>query len=75
MKKILTAAALILAGMSAANAQTPQPADWTTITLTANLNRGADAALDLHPLWIARRTASIGTIATRRICYKSIKDV
>ena len=25
-------------------AQTPQPANWTTLTLTADLNKGADAA-------------------------------
>jgi len=42
MKKILIAAALLAA--SPASAQTPQPADWTTITLTASLNKGADAA-------------------------------
>ena len=41
MKKILIA---LLALMTPALAQTPQPADWTTITLTANLNKGADAA-------------------------------
>ena len=44
MKKILIAAALMAA--TPALAQTPQPADWTTITLTANLNKGADAAWD-----------------------------
>jgi hypothetical protein len=45
MKTLLIATAL--AGLvTAAQAQTPQPADWTTLTLTANLNRGADAAWD-----------------------------
>src|SRR4051812_12213931 len=42
MTTILIAAALLAA--SPVLAQTPQPADWTTITLTANLNRNADAA-------------------------------
>src|SRR4051812_31265966 len=42
MKKVLIVAALLAA--SPVLAQTPQPADWTTITLTANLNTGADAA-------------------------------
>jgi hypothetical protein len=42
MKKVLIVAALLAA--SPVLAQTPQPADWTTITLTANLNRNADAA-------------------------------
>ena len=42
MKKLLIAAALLAA--TPALAQTPQPADWTTITLTANLNKGADTA-------------------------------
>jgi hypothetical protein len=42
MKKILIAVALLAA--TPALAQTPQPADWTTITLTANLNKGADTA-------------------------------
>ncbi|MBA2586992.1 MAG: SRPBCC family protein [Alphaproteobacteria bacterium] len=44
MRAFLIAAALLAA--SPALAQTPQPADWTTITLTANLNRNADAAWD-----------------------------
>lgn len=46
MKKILTAAALLLA--TAAQAQptgpTAQPADWTTLTMTADLNKPADIA-------------------------------
>ena len=41
MKKILITLFMLTAP---ALAQTPQPADWTTITLTANLNKGADAA-------------------------------
>ena len=42
MKKLLIATALLVA--TPALAQTPQPADWTTITLSANLNKGADTA-------------------------------
>ena len=43
MKTILIAA--VLMGLaSAAQAQTPQPADWTTLTLTADLNTNADTA-------------------------------
>ena len=41
MKKFLIALALTV---TPALAQTPQPADWTTLTFTANLNKGADAA-------------------------------
>lgn len=41
MKKILIA---LLALTTPALAQTPQPADWTTLTFTANLNKGADVA-------------------------------
>jgi hypothetical protein len=42
MKTLLIAAALLAA--SPVLAQTPQPADWTTITLTASLNKSADTA-------------------------------
>jgi hypothetical protein len=42
MKKILFAAAVLFA--TAASAQTPQPADWTTLTMTANLNKSQDVA-------------------------------
>jgi Polyketide cyclase / dehydrase and lipid transport len=44
MKTILTTVALLTLGSLAASAQTPQPADWTTLTLTADLNRSADVA-------------------------------
>jgi len=43
MKTILTTTALLLAS-TAAQAQTPQPADWTTLNFTADLNTSADAA-------------------------------
>ena len=44
MKTILIMVALLSFGMAAAQAQTPQPADWTTLTFTANLNKPADVA-------------------------------
>jgi hypothetical protein len=43
MKRIFVAALLAL-GTTAAQAQTAQPADWTTLTFSANLNKGADVA-------------------------------
>jgi len=44
MKKIFVAAALSALGLTAAQAQTAQPADWTTLTFSANLNKSADIA-------------------------------
>jgi hypothetical protein len=44
MKKILMTAALVALGATAAQAQTPQPADWTTLTMTADIAKPADAA-------------------------------
>ena len=50
MKNILTAAALLALGTAAAMAQatpgTPQPADWTTMTLTAKVDKPAYIAWD-----------------------------
>jgi hypothetical protein len=43
MKKILSLA-LLVAGATVANAQTPQPAAWTTLTFSAPLNKPADVA-------------------------------
>src|SRR6202000_1044408 len=43
MKKIL-AIALMLAGVTAAKAQTPQPAAWTTLSFSAAINKPADVA-------------------------------
>jgi hypothetical protein len=44
MKKIFVTAAILGLGLGSAGAQTPQPADWTTLTMTANLNKPADVA-------------------------------
>ena len=44
MKKIFLTAAILALGLASAAAQTPQPADWITLTFTANLNKPADAA-------------------------------
>jgi hypothetical protein len=43
MKSMLIAVTL-LGFAAAAQAQTPQPADWTTLTMTADLNKPADVA-------------------------------
>ena len=42
MKNILATAAIVALGITAAQAQTPQPADWTILTFTADLNKPAD---------------------------------
>jgi len=44
MKKIFTAVALLALGTGNVSAQTAQPADWTTLTFSANLNKPADIA-------------------------------
>jgi hypothetical protein len=44
MKKIFATAALAALGVTAAQAQTPQPADWTTLTMTADIAKPADVA-------------------------------
>lgn len=47
MKKILAiTAALVAPGVISAQAQTPQPADWVILTLTANVNKPADLTWD-----------------------------
>ena len=46
MKKIAMTAALLALGAGAAQAQTPQPADWTTLTFTADSNKPADVTWD-----------------------------
>src|SRR3982751_2651508 len=46
MKNILATAAFMTFGMTMAQAQTPQPADWTILTLTANANKPAAVAWD-----------------------------
>lgn len=44
MKKIFIAAAMLGMSFGAAQAQTPQPADWVTLNFTANINKPADIA-------------------------------
>jgi hypothetical protein len=44
MKRIALAATLLALGLGSAGAQTPQPADWTTLTFSADLNKPADVA-------------------------------
>ena len=44
MNRIFLMAALLTFGMTGAQAQTPQPADWITLTFSANLNKPADVA-------------------------------
>jgi len=46
MKGILITAALLAVGVGAARAQTPQPADWTVLTMTANTNKPAAVTWD-----------------------------
>jgi hypothetical protein len=47
MKTTMMAAAMLMAGMGGAIAQTPAPADWTTMTLTADIAKPAAAAWKL----------------------------
>ena len=78
MKKILSAV-LLLTGVTAANAQTPQPAAWTTLTFSAPLNKPADIAwqrvggtdwcgiakyLDVKSCKIDSGTGELGSIRT-----------
>ena len=44
MKKIFLAAAIFGLGLGTAQAQTPQPADWVTLSFSANINKPADVA-------------------------------
>ena len=44
MKAIILASALMALSVVSVGAQTPQPADWTTLTFTANLSKPADVA-------------------------------
>ena len=46
MKKILATAAFVALGAISAQGQTPQPADWVILTLTANANKPADVTWD-----------------------------
>jgi hypothetical protein len=47
MKTAMIAAAFLAAGTAGAMAQTPQPANWTTLKLTANIAKPAAAAWKL----------------------------
>lgn len=44
MKKILATAAFLMLGMTAADAQTAQPAKWATLTMTADISKPAGTA-------------------------------
>lgn len=44
MKKITIAVALLMGLATTAQAQTPQPADWVTLTFTADIAKPADVA-------------------------------
>jgi hypothetical protein len=46
MKAILMAASLMALGTTVTQAQTAQPADWTTLTMTADIAKPADVAWD-----------------------------
>src|SRR5215469_7532849 len=46
MKKTAMAAALLALGSISAQAQTPQPADWTVLTFTADTNKPAAVTWD-----------------------------
>ena len=44
MKNILIASAMLAVGSIAAQAQTPQPADWVTLNFSIDIARPADVA-------------------------------
>ena len=46
MKKIVMAAALLALGSVSAQAQTPQPADWTVLHFSADSNKSAEVTWD-----------------------------
>ena len=46
MKRIVVAAALVALGFTGAQAQTPQPADWTILHFSADSNKPADVTWD-----------------------------
>jgi hypothetical protein len=46
MRKIILASALTVLGLGSAGAQTPQPADWTVLTFTADTNKAANVTWD-----------------------------
>jgi len=46
MKRIVVAVALVALGFTGAQAQTPQPADWTILHFSADSNKPADVTWD-----------------------------
>src|SRR5215469_2452257 len=46
MKRIVVAAALVALGFTGAQAQTPQPADWTVLHFSADSNKSAEVTWD-----------------------------
>lgn len=79
MKKILITAGVVALGVTAAQAQTPQPANWTILTFKADLNKPADIAwervggndwcgiarfLDLKGCTINAGTGEVGSVRT-----------
>jgi hypothetical protein len=90
MKKILMTATLLALSTAGAVAQTPQPADWTTITLTADLNKGADVAwqkiggtdwcaiakyLDVKDCTVNSGTGELGSVRTIAIATGSVVEI
>jgi hypothetical protein len=88
MKKIAIAAALVLG--TAAQAQTPQPADWTTITLTADIAKPADVAwekiggndwcaiakyLDVKGCVIDSGTGELGSVRTIQTATAGVVEI
>ena len=89
MKTLLIATVLLLASTSA-QAQTPQPADWTTLNFTANLNASADAAwqriggndwcaiakyLDVKSCTINSGKGELGSVRTIALATGSVVEI
>ncbi len=89
MKTLLIATALV-GFAAAAQAQTPQPADWTTLTMSANLNQPADTAwqriggndwcgiakfLDVKSCDINSGKGEVGSVRTIGIATGSVVEI
>ena len=89
MKKIAIAATLVL-GMTGAQAQTPQPADWTTIPLTADIAKPADVAwekiggndwcaiakyLDVKGCTVTSGTGELGSVRTIQTATAGVVEI